>query len=149
MFPSQELQAELTLAPLMSPGPAACSLPSGFPLVGFRKLLRERKGCQPGGQRGRWTTSQRSRNREHPKGNYCLHATLLVSVLILLLYGNICQAISLDFHVGSAAGGRWSFITWRPRLCSPQLLASLLSSLGQGLPAVCLPQQGPIPCLRC
>lgn len=41
-----------------------------------------------------------------PKGNYCLYATLLVSLLILLLCENICQAMILAAHVFSAAGGR-------------------------------------------
>lgn len=43
---------------------------------------------------------------KHPKGNYCLHARLLFSLLILLLYGNICQAIIFDFHVFTAAEGK-------------------------------------------
>lgn len=40
------------------------------------------------------------------KGNYCLYATLLVSLLILLLCENICQAMILAARVFTAAGGR-------------------------------------------
>lgn len=59
----------------------------------------------------------------HPEGNYCLHARLLFSLLFLLLYGNICQAIIFDFHVFTAAKGKQSFMTLRPNLCSRSLFA--------------------------
>lgn len=58
---------------------------------------------------------------KHPKGNYCLHARLLFSLLVLLLYGNICQAIIFDFHVFTVAEGNKSFMTLRPSLFSHNL----------------------------
>lgn len=58
---------------------------------------------------------------KHPKGNYCLHGRLLFSLLVLLLYGNICQAIIFDFHVFTVAEGNKRFMTLRPSLFSHNL----------------------------
>lgn len=70
---------------------------------------------------------------KHPKGNYCLHGRLLFSLLVLLLYENICQAIIFDFHVFTAAKGNKSFMTLKPSLFSHNLFCLMSVLLGAGI----------------
>lgn len=89
----------------------------GFPLKSFSRLkafpcwpleLAHREEWMAASQRDGEGHGNLPREAavKHPKGNYCLHARLLFSLLILLLYGNICQAITFDFDVFTVAEGK-------------------------------------------
>lgn len=80
-------------------------LSQGFPLLASRNCSQRGRAASQGDGEGHGKLPSGAA-LEHPKGNYCLHARLLFSLLVLLLYGNTCQAIIFDFCVFTVAEGK-------------------------------------------
>lgn len=99
-------------------------LSQGFPSSASRNCLQRGMATSHGNGEGHGKLPSKAATK-HPKGKYCLHARLLFFLLVLLLYGNICQVIVFDFCVFTAAEGKQSFMTPKPSFCSPNILLNV------------------------
>lgn len=79
-------------------------LSQGFPSSASRNCSQRATATSHRDEEGHGKLSSEAATK-HPKGKNCLHARLLFFLLILVLHGNVCQAIIFAFRVFTATEG--------------------------------------------